>query len=129
MDRINQGLQTENCALIECITEVEAENHHLNLVNDALKKSLEKQKTRYRNFSNDVIESERLRDQSYKSEERSLLGEKKLLLGENAQLKKDLTFYKAEYEELVEANNTELTEHRVKDPTVKDRGFRSSLEE
>lgn len=70
MDQINQELEAENCALIERVTEIEAENHRLNLDNDALKKSLEKQKNLYRNFSNEVIESERLRSGAYKLEQR-----------------------------------------------------------
>ena len=52
----NKKGETENCRLIDSVMGVEAENHRLNLENDALKKSLEKQKNLYRNFSNDVVE-------------------------------------------------------------------------
>lgn len=99
MSYINQELQTENSALLERLTIFEAENQRLSVENEALIKNLEKQKVLYRKFSDDVIETERIRNESFKSEKRSLLNEKKSLLDENRQLKKDVFFYKSAYEE------------------------------
>lgn len=112
MEQINQQLETENCALIERITGIEAENHRLNLDNDALKKSLEKQKNLYRNFSKEVIESERLRSEAFKLEQKSLLEKKQSLAKENRQLKKDFLFYKEAYKELDKEDKSVPTEHQ-----------------
>lgn len=111
MDDINQNLETENLGLIARVTEIEAENQNLNIEVAALRKSLEKQKNLYRKFSVDVEESERVRNQAFKSEKRSLLEENKSLVKKNRQLELDVSFYKKTYEELVREDGSALTNH------------------
>lgn len=104
-------LENENYQLIERIAEIEAENHRLCEEKSALLKELEKQKTFHRKFSDDVIESERVRNEDFKSEKRSLIEENKALIKENRQLVKDVSFYKKAYEELLNAKDLDNTKN------------------
>lgn len=66
-------LENENCQLIERIAEIPAENHRLCEEKSSLAKELEKQKMFHRKFSDDVIESESVRNEEFRSEKRSLI--------------------------------------------------------
>lgn len=76
-----RDLETENCHLIDRITEIEAKYDRSLQDNCALEKALEKQKQFHRKFSEDVVvvESERVRNEDFRSEKRSMTDEKQVL--------------------------------------------------
>lgn len=125
---IHQKLESENCELIERLKEFEAENNHLKSEVGALQKSLEKQKKLYRQFSTDVIETERIRNDSFKSEKRSMTEEIKSLTKENRQLQKDVSFYKKAHEELTNEQKQEGTAH-IEHPNQRSPNIRSEFTE
>lgn len=100
MENILRDLEEENCELINRITEIEAEKERLSQENSTLEKALEKQKRLHRKFSDDVVESERIRNDDFRSEKRSLIDGNQVLVKENRQLSKDVLFYKKAYEEV-----------------------------
>ncbi len=104
------SLESENVSLTNCVEEMEADNFRLSEQVTALEKTLEKQKSFHRKFVDDVVESERIRNEDFKSQKRSLTQTNKSLIDQNRQLNKDVSFYKGAYEELVkEENSVETT--------------------
>ncbi len=98
---MESDLEAENCKLIDRVTVVEAENDRLNQQIAMLEKALDKQKKLHRKFAEDVVESERIRNQDFRCEKQSLKAINASLDKENRQLVKDVSFYKTAYEELV----------------------------
>lgn len=100
------NLEAENSFLVNRYNEMEAENQRLGQEVDKLKKALEKQKNFHRKFADDVVESERIRNDDFKSQKKSLTESNKHLVQENRQLTKDVAFYKKAFEELVKESET-----------------------
>ncbi len=106
-----QDLEIENYELIDRVTEIQNENQRLHQENATLQKALEKQKKFHRKFSDDVVESEQIRYQDFKSEKRSLIAENQVLVKENRQLSIDFKFYKKAYEEVSNEDKSIHTKH------------------
>lgn len=120
MEHVFRQIETENCQLTERVTQIEAENHRLYQENSALEKALEKQKTFHRTFSDDVVESERIRNEDFKSEKRSLTEKNQVLFKENRQLAKDVSFYRKAFEELSKEDNSAHSKHPTQQPVKVD---------
>lgn len=100
MDIVLSNVEAEHSRLIDKITVLENEAILLTHQNEQLQKALEKQKVFHRNYADDVASMEKIRNQDFKEERRSLTEENKNLIKINRQLNIDVSFYKQAVEEL-----------------------------
>lgn len=107
MELSETDLEGEIRKLIDTVAELQAERDKFRDQVVILEKALDKQKNFHRKFADDVIESERVRNEHFRSEKRSLTEENKSHLRENRDLKKELTFYKEAYHEILQENESE----------------------
>lgn len=93
MDVTMEGVENENSSLTEGLMDLEAANVSLAEKVSGLEKKLEREKKVHRKFSEDVIDSERVRAADFKKEKQELVEEIKSLRQHNRQLITDVLFY------------------------------------
>lgn len=90
----------------EQVTDFEIERGNLFQKVEALEKQLDRQKQFHRKFADDVIVSESIRNEDFAKEKRDLVEQNKELRKENRQFKKDVSFYKAAFEEVLKEDES-----------------------